>query len=1523
MPIEAGTADKFGNRYEALWTIDCLLAIVDGRATALTLESIEKDESRGVEFHYTLNDGTREYWSVKRQTARAAGWTLNLLTEKDEGGRSIVKDLASHVERNANNFAVFASTLGTPELDELRLYATTQDLFAKRLNQSKALKEGFTRYLLPVFSNDEDRALTFLRRSRTNTTDEAQLRDRISFSIRKIFYRLDGGNLDPEAVRGLLAEFLLNHLHQDIQKELLLRELKSHSIGAQDWSIGSKASERLLELCRQYVAPLQAERINGGTLRLEGAAFLDAIPSQPQKILVAGKAGGGKSTTLAALVERLIVAKVPVLPIRFDQLPEGILSTKELGAKLLLSESPALVLAGIASGGPAVMVIDQLDAISLASGRRTEGWSLFESFVQELAKYSNVSLVVGCREFDLEHDRRMRALEAKESNFVVARLGNLPDGVIDSALSEAGTAPESVSGTLRPILSIPLHLALFLRLSPATRIGVHNRDELFSCYWEETEQKLKERLGSGTRWTQVIDRLVDWLSENQELSAPAYILDEYAETAKVLASQHFLVLIEKRYRFFHESLFDYAFARRFVARGGQLHALLTSGEQHLFRRAQVRQVLSFYRSFGEAQYFTQLSLILNSADVRFHIRKSVLQWMSSIEQPRHREWITLHEVIIRFPELTDHILGSISNRSGWFDIMDSADFFDQVLSGEDVVLRQRVIWLISLPTILEHRGRRVAEIIERHRHSGMEWTNLLLVICRTGSIHHDRKLFDFYLSLIDDDVFSPKPEDGLDFWSSLHTCAEKRPDYAAEAISHWFGRQVLAWRSQSKSSDSHQNVEDTSNERLKDFLQGGGQHMNVVAMAATSSRVFCTLILPQIVSVIRETAKDTPGYLRTDPIWYFRSVGDTQWSVSGDLFEQLARSLEDFSRTAPAEVDALLQPYEAEDSDSVAFLILRAWAAAPNYFAGKIIDYLLADRRRLKVGYAIGGGSEFISSEAVRLASAVALDEKVRELELGLLAYEDEWEMSHRPSRGYRQFQLLTAFDSRRLSADGRKRLQELQRKFPSADRDVPAGVRGGVVPSPIPPDAMEKMTDEQWLRAMSKYSGVDHVFNGDGEFVGGERQLATYLQSLAQKSPSRFIALAGKMGDDLSSSYFEQISYGVAAALGADKNSVSVVDAGSFIRKLHSLPGRPCGRAISWLVQRAPELTWPNETFMALVWYATEDPDPSQPSEAQTTTSILVAEGAVDVYHRGLNSARGAAAESIGNMLFSQPRLSAQAEPVLRALSEDTSSAVRACVMIPLLAWLNIDAPQAIVFFHTLMAGRPELLRTPYVIRFIHFASLKDFESMRPYLKALLGSGSSELAYSGAQQLCLLSFDIPQAATWIEEMAAPSTDMRKAFANVYAANVADLVIGEKCRKALTKYFLDLDDAVRVQASTAFEHLASLDTSAQSELLESFLASDPSLLPLIPVVHALVRSPVQLPDLVCKLAERCLAVCRKDGSDLATSSAAIAMDLSKIVVRLYAQTDDELIRSRCLSLIDDMEFHNFVGVSSELDTVDR
>ena len=59
------------------------------------------------------------------------------------------------------------------------------------------------------------------------------------------------------------------------------------------------------------------------------------------------------------------------------------------------------------------------------------------------------------------------------------------------------------------------------------------------------------------------------------------------------------------------------------------------------------------------------------------------------------------------------------------------------------------------------------------------------------------------------------------------------------------------------------------------------------------------------------------------------------------------------------------------------------------------------------------------------------------------------------------------------------------------------------------------------------------------------------------------------------------------------------------------------------------------------------------------------------------------------------------------------------------------------------------------------------------------------------------------------------------------------------------------------------------------------------------------------------------------GGDTSTASASDAGVISKLVVRLYAQTTDEILRTKCLDLIDQMEWFGFYGIDAELAEHDR
>jgi hypothetical protein len=717
VPLAGGTADKLGNRYEALWAIDQLILVVDGTLHTLTLEPLDPEESRGIEFTVCAADGTSEYWSIKRQTTKAAGWTLSVLATDDERGRSILRDLLEHVERNPTNRAVFASTLGARDFEELRAHSQNATTLEARLKASADLGSDFRKYLLPLCGNDAERVRAFLSRAITHAVDESKLRQQTDVLLRKTFYELGGGPLDVAAVRGHLAELLLDKIHQPIDRNAILQALGAHGLRLREWALERTVTDRVDAIGGEYLEPLRAQRINGQFLELSGAESIVGQDGRiaASRVLVAGTAGGGKSTTLANMVERLKASRVAVLPIRFDQLPEGILTTAELGAKLLLPESPALVLAGIAAGRPCVLLIDQLDAVSLASGRRAELWSLFEGLLRESERFPEMSLIVGCREFDLEHDHRMRTLKTDKSGFQLVTLKALSPIQVDEALTAAGTDPRAVAASLKPVLVVPLHLSMFLNLQPADRVGVRNRDELFDRFWVDAERRTDRRLGYKAAWTQVIDSLAIWLSANQQLSAPRFVLDNFAADAGAMASEHVLVVAEGRYRFFHESFFDYAFARRFAAGTTNLVDLLLSGEQHLFRRAQARQVLAYLRSQDPQRYLHELEQLLTHVQIRFHVKRVVFQWLSTLTDAQAKEWTVLQRVASAVPDLWLHIRAAVIGQDAWFDVLDTAHFFDEALASGNQQREEEAVWMLGFHSTMKTRSSRVAALLTRYQ----------------------------------------------------------------------------------------------------------------------------------------------------------------------------------------------------------------------------------------------------------------------------------------------------------------------------------------------------------------------------------------------------------------------------------------------------------------------------------------------------------------------------------------------------------------------------------------------------------------------------------------------------------------------------------------------------------------------------------------------------------------------------------------------------------------------------------------
>jgi hypothetical protein len=164
---------------------------------------------------------------------------------------------------------------------------------------------------------------------------------------------------------------------------------------------------------------------------------------------------------------------------------------------------------------------------------------------------------------------------------------------------------------------------------------------------------------------------------------------------------------------------------------------------------------------------------------------------------------------------------------------------------------------------------------------------------------------------------------------------------------------------------------------------------------------------------------------------------------------------------------------------------------------------------------------------------------------------------------------------------------------------------------------------------------------------------------------------------------------------------------------------------------------------------------------------------------------------------------------------------------------------------------------------------------------------------------------------------------MRKAAAEIYSANVANNVVGEQCRHLLAPLFADPNEEVRIQAAHAFRDVVKLKTEFQAKLLEGLLSAKQGPRELEVAIRALEDSPVQLPHLVLRVAQACVDAYRNEAGDFSRAAGGISIDLSKIVIRLYTQSDDMEIQSRCLDLMDEMERCHFYGMSDELRKSDR
>ena len=1293
----------------------------------------------------------------------------------------------------------------------------------------------------------------------------------------------------------------------------------------------------LNEVTEQYLKVTRRKLIRGSLIpRSATRQLLDKINENDTNgadCVLTGKAGGGKTGCVIECVESLRQSNnTTVLAFRLDRI-KPVSTTKELGKCLGLAKSPALVLktAAEALSQDAVLVIDQLDAVSTTSGRSAEFFEVVEDLldeVQDLRNSVKIHIVVVCRKFDWENDHRLRRPLGKDC--VEVPVADFSMDEVKSVLQASGFKAERFKTRQLELLCLPQNLSLFLdtNYDPGSRPTFFTQKDLFDRYWDEKRQAVKNRIDSPSDpWMDVIQMLCKTMTESQQLSVSRETLDEFSvDYRNSMVSEGVLSLDQNRYSFGHEAFFDYCFARVFMGKQESLTEFLKKSEQHLFRRAQVRQVLIYLHDADRKRYCEELSALLTDEKIRYHLKDLAVAVAVDMPNPEEAEWNVLKlwiesalKAIRNGTSNTDKFASLVWNRffssQPWFQIADKKGLVAGWLSSNNEALVDMGVNYVRFHQ--RHSGDRVTDLLKPFVGKGGDWPQRFKSVMQSSDLGSSRRFFDLFLRLIDDGTL----DGGLGSTDNNRTLVDRWPgliraplDWIPELINHWLLRRLSIiqeacapgespnWRNLFNPDDSvSKYIYDSANQFPDKFVQ----HVLPVILKISDAAVY------------QQGHKDLP---KSDAVWTFWP--DSEYDPIEEVCRKaVALAVEKIAEKKSDCIAEILANLKIRDTYMANFLLLRAYTAGAKHFADDAVSELCDKNWRFRCGYS--DSFYWIAIQLIEAVAPLCSDENRIKLERAIWNYTPYYESipGGYKYRGHASFALLSGIPEELRSERAQAHYAQLEQKFGKMNF-APRRIQVNLVVSPIEEPEAEKMTDEEWLREIKRYDSDKILSDPENLEKGGALEFARMLQKFVKKEPERFARLSLKFPEDTHPFYLEHTLCGLKETNGITELKLDVC------RKAYSESREEYGRAMTDLLGsiRAP---LPDDAVQMLNWLATGHSDPEKELWIEEVTDGTPDYGE-DIINHGINTTRGSAAEAIRDLIRWDASYIDRFRTTIEWLVRDRSLSVRACAASVLLYITNHNWEFAFEQFDRLIELQGDqtdsdyLLANPYVDHFIYHGLRDHFGRFRDVIERMLRSEISEISEAGARLASLaVLYEHDNAEDLVEEAIRGNTSQRRGVAQVASANIGRKDCRSWAEQKLLLFFNDRDSEVCQEAARCFGILEGQSLESYEDLINKFCDSAACQKDSFSLLHALEESSHRLPGITYIVCEKLLKRFSDDARDIHTGRALDVTFVPKLVFRTYHQYQDDEWVAKCLDLIDQMCLERFDGIGEGLKEYER
>lgn len=1517
--LPGGPAEKAGAIYEALWGVRALLEVLHGSADRVRVEEPRID---GAEF-WIERGGQREYWQIKRQLLSQATWTLNALAR--EGVLTFFLE-----QLRVGGRCVFASITDAPELRTLAERA--RDAMGAMQNQEPLPGEFLEKFIVEEkwreqFDNlrrfwgdaNELEAFSLLSRIEVRSADEYTLSQDLICSLGTMFDSPGATTLD------CLRVFYGDRVHHSLTADAIRLHLKERGIGPRVFIWKQKVFNILEAITKTYISGQKAKLIRGQIIPRALSREIVEIIVEAQvgkDILVIGAAGSGKSGCLLEIIDELLNRGLSVLAFRLDRL-SPVQTTLALGGELGLPESPVLVLARAFPMKKVVIVVDQLDCVSTTSGRHPEFFDTLAALLSEvrgLRADAEIHLLLACRKFDYDHDSRFRALLPENER--PHEVANLTKQEVDIVLKADGGDSNRLTLQQLDLLFLPQNLSLFVDsgLVRDRKSAFTSQKDLFDAYWHRKRMTIEKGWSAeASQWLPVIETLVGEMNETQEISVPKGRLDMFSpHFLDVMVSEGVLTFDGRRYGFGHESFFDYCFARLFARGQQELADFLEDDDQHLFRRAQTRQVLVYLRDDKRARYLLNVATLLASKKIRAHLKLLVLGVITAFPDPDDNEWAIMLPLIdaeldccrrgvVNPNKIATRAFDLFRASNGMFNAADRLGYIKIWLHSGESFLEDIMVTYLSWQTS-EHSDR-VIELIEPFVGRGGAWTGRLRYMVEGRELGKNRRYFELFLRLLEDGTLDGNSDQYVSnsiFWSILYGLAREQPRWCAEAASLWLSRKVeraLAAREEGQLL------------RISMHDEAGVRELFESARAAPDAFLF--YVIPAIIHAAESALFPEKGGLPRDSIWPFRVTGEYVSLCSAYLgaceaaFQVLGNKNPDILRSFALRLRSS-RTYIANS------LLLSAYSEGPEIFAEEAIALLCEEPERLECGYS--DSSHWGSRCLIEKLSPYCSDQRFAMLEHLLREYTTAYERGngHVDIGGLASFTLLSALPIARCNPRTIERLVQLEARFGKPEF-APQGVRAYTIVSPISKEDAREMTDDEWLGAIERHRGVGRRYDKEHPELGGEQELAGMMQGFVRKDPERFARLALRFPSGIASCYWMNVLHGLEEARIPALLKLEVA------RRVYDLDESACLMAAVELLTRIVEEFLPLDAINFLKRLAMAHPDPERELwRAEKEGDPAYFNG--DILTCGINTVRGRVAERLRNLIVSDQRYLVAFLPAIESLIRDPSTSVRACTVSALFGIAHHDEELAVSFFQVLIEGDEFLLGTGYAEDFIRRGLSTHIAVMRRFVERALGSSQAgivqiggrlaaiaRLMHAGEDALTVLALDSGSAG-------------RLGLAEVAECNITSPDCREWCEEMLSILFNDDEKAVQQKAAHCFWHLwhkPDVPLELYAKLIACFLKSKAFVTSPTMLLHTLENSRHKLPETVLDICEQFVDRCANEARDVRTRHAGDEASVGPLVFRAYQQLASSPGQLRALRLIDRMSEEGLQSVRRGLMDFER